>query len=370
MTYNYFYIDDDPIGTITETAKGLSIKDEIIVTAYQHETWDNELSFLKEKINEFDGVILDWKLKGANANKEKANYNIEALAQQIRTLVSDKIIVKDFPIILCSAEFDFKETIQKNSTPLDLFDIIYEKEEFDARKEEVITQLFSLANSYKILTDAKTINSILGEKKDLDYRLKDYLSKLITEETPIHNIVRFVLRKIIEIPGLLINDKILASRLGVDIIEHQNDKNWEELLGHLKPIKYGGVLSEGWYRWWAKDLMDWWRNTFNCELGNLNAEKRVEMLNSKFNIELKLAKKTKKSKSTFFWEVCKKTGRPIAINDAILSIEEYEKMPWQADEYYSIDSALEEAANKIHPLDRDKVQKLKEKHTKTREKNV
>ncbi len=370
MAYNYFYIDDDPIGTITETAKGLSVKEEIDVKAHQHETWDNELSFLKERIDEFDGVIFDWKLKGYNGKKEKANYNVEALAQQIRTLVSDKIIAKDFPIILCSAEFNFRESIKKNSTPLDLFDTIYEKNEFDVKKEEVIAQLFSLAKSYKTLTETKTIRSILGEEETIDYRLKDYLNKLITEVTPLHNIVRFVLYKVIEIPGLLMNDKMLASRLGVDIIGYPNDKNWKELLEHLIDVKYKGILSEGWHRWWAKDLMDWWRNMFDCELGNLKAEKRVEMLNDKFNIALKLAEKTEKSKSTFFWEVCKKTGKPIAIRDAILTVEEYEKMPWQADEYYSIDSALEEAANKIHPLDRDKVQKLKEKHTKTRKKNV
>lgn len=367
MAYKYYYIDDDPEKTIKETARGLSIKKELIeVEPFQHRTWQEELEFLKDNQENFDGLLVDWKLSKKNAQNEEANFNIEALAQQLRTIIT-KGDLKDLPIVLCSAEYEFKKSFEKESTAQDLFDSIYEKDEFDENKDEVINQLFALSKAYIDLNNDLSLTTILGKNENIDYRLQDHIEHILSTGHPKHDIVRFILKNLVKVSGLLIDEFILAARFGINVIDPESKDDWIKLTAILEPSQYNGILSFGWQRWWAGDIIDWWRENLDSELGDLTAEERVQKLNEKHGLNLQVAVKTDKSKSTVYWTVCKKTKRPISYKDAILSSEDYEKVPWQEDEYYSVDTALEEATSNIHPLDREKVEKLKIRYTKTRD---
>ena len=320
MAINYYYFDDDPKPTISETAKGLSIfEDRLKVNAFQHEKWDDQVSFIIEQQDSFDGLILDWSLNNKNQKGDIANYNVEALAQQLRRLIIENDrLKKDFPIVLCSANYRFNEVFCKEVTGHDLFDAIYEKDQFDSEQSVVINQLEDLANGYKIISLEKAIERLLNTtaKEDIDYRIIDFFEN--NKEAPTHELARFLLNSVIKPTGILIDEYLLASRLGIDIISGRN-KDWTSLLEIIDSTKYSGVFSKGWNRWWMSKLDVFWEKTFEKSLGSLNGNERVMLLNERFNLNLDSYKVSKDDKNSFFWVKCKKTNRPLALEDAVLA---------------------------------------------------
>ena len=67
------------------------------------------------------------------------------------------------------------------------------------------------------------------------------------KKTPIFQYSRFIINELLQKSGPLIDDKILAARLGVDI---NSSKDWNNLLKKLNNTKYSGVYSDVWKRWW------------------------------------------------------------------------------------------------------------------------
>ncbi|MEJ5051007.1 hypothetical protein WH221_14350 [Chryseobacterium culicis] len=370
MAIRYYYIDDDPKSTITETAKGLSIHpEELIVTAFQHKEWDKQISFIIENQQNFDGLLLDWTLNQKSEEGADANFNVEALAQQLRRhIIDNDKIKKDFPIVICSADYRFQDIFSKETSGHDLFDLVFEKDEFDTDQEKIILQLKDLAEGYKSISTHKSIKEIFGIEnlEELDYRVLDYMENQIGQ--PTHEIARFMLTKIVKSNGILIDEYLLAARLGADIlnIDENSVQEWHKLMGIISETQFRGVFSNAWPKWWMHKVDEFWTNTFENSLGNLNAPQRIEMLNEQFGLHLKPAPILEKASSSDFWVVCKKTHTPLAMNDAILATSDVNSSPWEEDEYYSIETALEEDPKNIHILEKERVKKLKAEHTKIR----
>lgn len=374
MAINYYYIDDDPLSTITETAKGLSINPQILnIIPYQHKKWDDEIEFLIKNQTKFDGLLLDWNLNRKNESGDEANFNVEALAQQIRRLIiENKKLKKDFPIVLCSANYRFKKVFNKELTSHDLFDAIYEKDDFNDNQKEVIVQLADLGNGYRKIESLKKLDDILsavfGDIKieDIDYRILDSIKILIKGNKPSHEITRFMLIKVIKNNGVLIDKYLLASRLGVDILTEVNLEDWDKLLKKLETLKYNGIFSSGWERWWMNKLHSWWISNFENQLGSLSGSERVKLLNDKFKLNLKPANLAPNCNSEYFWNICKETNVPIAYQDSVISSSSLDKPSWQDDEYFSINIAVQKNASEVHALERDRLKKLKVLHSKNR----
>jgi hypothetical protein len=273
---------------------------------------------------------------------------------------------KDFPIVLCSAQHKFKDLFKNETFGQSLFDHVYEKDDFDLNQIEIITQLADLAIGYQHLEKEKTPTSILnpGSLEDVDYRIVDYLTA--NAASPSHEISKFILSKLILIPGPLINEYILAARLGVDIIKKETEKDWIKLKNILIDCKYKGIFGNGWDRWWMSKIDMFWRSVTDIPLGDINAEARVKFLNDKFGLALTAAKSMDKALSSLFWTIDKKTNQPLAIEDGVTAQSNIDSPPWKEDEYYSIGSALEENILNIHPIEKDRLSKLKVKFTKTR----
>jgi hypothetical protein len=364
----FYYIDDDPQTTIVETAKGLSIlPDKLQVSAFQHKKWDDQISFITEYQESFDGLILDWSLNNKNAEGENANYNVEALAQQIRRFIIDKDrIKKDFPIVLCSANYKFREIFSKELTGHDLFDLVFEKDDFDSKQKIIISQLEDLAIGYKTLTLSNSPKDIfgIGNLEELDYRILDHVQN--QNDAPLHELARFVLTNIINTTGVLIDNYLLAARLGVDIIDTPDLAEWEKLLVIFAESKYKGVFSNGWNRWWMNKVTLFWEQTFGCSIGSLLGEEKVRLMNEKFGLKLTPAKVFEYGTSSAFWVICKANKRPLAIDDAILSSSEINKCSWEEDQYFSVSAALDEDIRNIHILEKERVNSLKEHYTKIR----
>ncbi|MGH2666710.1 hypothetical protein [Flavobacterium sp.] len=374
MAIKYYYIDDDPLSTIQETAKGLSVNPENLeIIPFQHKKWEEIIEFLSVNQTNYDGLLIDWGLNRKNTDGDIAGFDVEALTQQLRRLSVDRKL-KDFPIILCSAQFNFSKTYDKLLSSHDLFDVIYEKDFFHENRINVINEMVDLAKSYKVVNeiiiqeDTETILKSLLKIDDLahvDYRVVEYLTSFVNEKKPVHEISRFILTKIIRPSGLLIDKYLLASRLGIDI-SNVDDPEIIKLLGILNCCSYEGVFSSYFDRWWMELLSEWWNENFDLPLGSLSASERVERINKNFTLSLKPAEKLQESKSDYFWTICKVLHTPIALADGILAIVPIDQSPWEEDEYYSISAALELETSKVHPLERERLKKLKDLYTKVR----
>lgn len=378
MAIKYYYMDDEPVATIKETAKGLSTTPQVLkIVAHQHKTWKGETEFLLNHQEEFDGLLLDWALTHANEENQKADFGVEALAQQFRryAIGSSSKIKKDFPIVLCSADSRFEQIFPKEKTGHDLFDQVYAKKDFREDKKRVVAELVALANGYKLIQAAKNLaigsalKKILGihSGDHVDYRIQEHLQTQLKNRAPVHEIARFVLDRIVRPQGALIDAHLLAARLGVDIANTPN-KNWNMLLETLKKCKYTGAFCKAWERWWMELVNDWWDSVSDIPLGTMTGGERVRHLNKKLKLELVPAQKTSHSKSDLFWQVCQISKAPIAIEDGVLAEQNLSKMPWQEDGYYCIEEALKLETKQVHPLEKDRLRELKKLHTKKRKK--
>ena len=252
---NYLYYDDT-IDTAITIKDSLEDTDNLFITVRDVESWKEIVQYLLGNELEFDGLILDWKLDGEDTSN--ADFSSEALAEQCRRLVSHKLkkkkFSKDFPIILCSAQPGFHNAHSSDTTSLDLFDLILEKDKL-AEKGSFLKEL---ASCYQLLENLKrngqrSVNSILGLDSSQEKDISQDLVKKVTsiKDRDSHEIVRFVKNEVINKKGALIDEAVLAARLGVDI----ESPKWDELKNKLSSCKYMGTLYNYYNRWWA-DLVD------------------------------------------------------------------------------------------------------------------
>ena len=123
----YLYFDDQEYAA--NSIKDNLESEYLNIIVIRESPWADILDYLLKNQHIFNGLILDWKLDGEGDSK--ANYSTEALAQECRRLQVDKVnnrgFDKSFPIILCSAQPNFSNIYEKDTTGEDLFDGIFEK---------------------------------------------------------------------------------------------------------------------------------------------------------------------------------------------------------------------------------------------------
>lgn len=371
----YLYLDDNDkvtrdgdIELFNATNKSINI-----ITDYP-KSWRQRINSMRETLADIDGLILDWEFtnrssaaKEGSPEAEDVDFSAESLTEHIRVGVVNQSF-KDIPIILCSADRNkaFTKVRTSELTSFSLFDLYFIKQDlFDKEVEIAGIQLHDLSIVYSILNaDKKDLNKVLGiSGKDnswLDLRFMDKLSNLLHSKTT-HDVVQFMLREFIEAEGLLIDEKVLAARLGVDI--QKSGKHWNALLNtELKFLEYTGFLSKGWPRFWASHLESWWREQIKeRELRVLGASFRVKCLNEKFKLELIPAEKIQYCSSDEFWTICYGTKRPLDPSNGF-TIGDEPKFPWQSIHYVSGYAELENPNNdqwKINVLDRERFSKFK-----------
>ena len=148
MANTYLYIDDTELTVIEGIANGLKKSGIINVIAENPKPWQEQVSSIIDRIDHFDGILLDWRLteevrRSASDQDVSIKYSAEALAQEIRFLYSDKeknIVVKDIPIVLCSGNEGFLGYYLKDETGHDLFDEVYEKMGFTQNHDCIVNQ--------------------------------------------------------------------------------------------------------------------------------------------------------------------------------------------------------------------------------------
>lgn len=337
MSVHYIYIDDDP--NSNNKIQGFEKKDHLSIETVQHEdSWELQMGFLKQKESSIDGLILDLKLDDLpNKNDQRANFRGTSLAQEIRTRQKEGVL-NSFPIVLFSANDKIKLSLENSGK--DLFDICIDKSNISIESFSYYTpKLIALAEGYKTITDSKQLNNIFNQEVSyLDSRFVSEYEKI--KCSPTHVQARFLITEFLEKQGLLIDEDVLASRLGIDKTSSQD---WELLKAKLSCVQYRGVFCEGWQRWWAHMVEIWWNNEVISEtsLRSLSAHNRVDYIKESTGLgKLQAAERIEKCDSEEFWTICKAYNRPLDPIDGLLIEDQDNLYPWQEPEYVSIDAAL------------------------------
>lgn len=339
MEMTFLYIDDDSPDRIDGTTQGFMKENFInIISNQPQNSWEEQLYFIleKEKEDKLDGLILDLRLDDyPNKEQKKANFRGTSLAQEIRTRQKEGVL-KPFPVVLFSGNDKVANSLENSGK--DLFDIFIAKDSIDDNSYILYrNKLNALAEGYKQISDSNLFKILNIEEEIIDERFISELDSL--SGSPSHIIARFIINELIEKQSLLIDEKVLAARLGID---KDRSADWSKILESLNSSKYTGIFSAGWNRWWMPLVDKWWREIIEAEtyLRSTAASNRVKLIKQKLNLDIQHAQKIDKAESEEYWTVCRGYDLPLDPVDGLLIDGQENLYPWQNAEYVSVDAAL------------------------------
>lgn len=321
------------------------------------------------KDNRF-GLLLDLRLDTeADVHGNKVPYRGPTLAQELRTRMMENDM-RSFPIILWSINEKFVNSFDRDDTSHDLFDAVYGKDDLISRQPQLVArQMIALSEGYSRLEMLGVINTQtsmqclnLTEDDLLGIHaafLDEYLLAMKTQSR--HEVAYLLLGDLIRMPGLLVEEEMVAARLGVDMCK--SSEGWAILKNYFDSAAYRGPFEGGWPRWWWFKIEDWWNGFSETQpnLRRLTAEDRVNLLNSRFNLNLVAALPIESGYSTKFFSLCVATRSPLDPADGLRVIKKNRKS-WHDTPYVSIYAALERIEKdnwRIDPLDREHFDQLK-----------
>lgn len=331
----YLYIDDENDESVAGVRDGFNDENLIEVAVEQPQDFKAQIKYLIEKLNGYDGLILDFRL---NQNMQlDVAYNAPAIAQELRMSVAEpEINAKSIPIILCSTDERMRATYDADMTSHDLFDYKFLKGD-EPDWERFSRKLNSLAIGYKWLNSEKRSFEDVIQRTDinsLDPRISERFKDPANNNMS-YDFAHFVVKNLFNHPGALIKERVLAARLGVDI--EASGQAWQELLAKLDDCKYKGVFGEGWSRWWMDKINGIFKEIAKGKrLSNTDAEQRVSIISEYFKLEdLRSAEPIKYCTSNSFWTICEETKRPLDPLEGFKVFETVELKSWQEPKYLS-----------------------------------
>ncbi|WP_293952383.1 MULTISPECIES: hypothetical protein [unclassified Sphingobacterium] len=335
MALKFLYIDDEPEKTARGLITKLDDKVNIDFTIVQPLTWNQQKSKLIDKggLNEFDGLLLDFKLQFSDDEDSEIKYSGAELAQSVRN-GSKSGAIKDIPIFLCSTEDFYINLFDRTSK--DLFDVKYKKE-INLNTEDTQSEMIAFAEAYStISSNHKELETILQKPIYANEDIEILKTELNCFQTP-HEWVYLINNYCIQSAGLLIDENLLAIRLGIDRIK---SKKWDILKNEfLLKCRYEGILSGFYSRWWQFELNNWWYENFDKSLIVLNADERVNFLNEKFGLDLVAIQSAEHQQYSTFWYKCRLSDIALDSTDGLRTIE-MPRYVWQEPTYISLSYLL------------------------------
>lgn len=346
MAYKILYIDD------LETD---SRKKDLENLGYVVEKFDptpNLSDLFRVLKPDTDAVILDYRLTDGINN---ACFDAPTIAQTLRTKHKDDN--KGIPLILMSNEEIKVGEFDKDFTSQDLFDFVLTKESFTRNMDYFKNKLDSFISAYATIKTENSLIKILGlEEGEINLNAR-FISTFEQSGNNQLQVSSLVYDDLLCAIGLTIGEDVLSARLGVS----KTSEDWPALLNSLENALYRGVFSDFKKRWWMEKVYSWWKESIaeNIPIKRLNAEERVDLIKSKFTLNLMPVLKTTYSTSSNFWTICKYSNAAIDPFDGVELLNDY--LAWQEKKYLSIDSALlnrEEFKNQISKVDRKAIREL------------
>lgn len=364
MKYKVLYIDDETSQNSQAFADGLSSQNLIDIAIKLPTKFEELINELIAEQKDIDALILDLKLDGNQQGDRTATYTAPSLATGIRTkCFAENGFEKEFPIFLISSTNNLKKYYDSDTSSHDLFDYTFYKTSIAQKGKEYELLITSITHAYKAIQENKTnFNTLLGLPADSEIPNKIFTTKfLLGDGTSISEISQYIFNEIISKSGVLIDENILAARLGININE---SSDWQTLIEKLKDYKYSGIFKDSFNRWWSNDILNWWNSNFIKPLIQLSALDRVNLLKEKFQLHnLVQAQQIHKTTSTKFWTVCQAYKLPLDPKDGFL-LDGNLMHTWQDKRYLSLHSILERDAKElglfIHPAEKERLEDIKQ----------
>lgn len=257
-------------------AEALSLGDELRVTAI---SGSEARARLTAKSLSADGVLMDIDLSNETGQAE----NGLALTAAIRA-AQNRGDLPPFPVVRFSYRVRVAENIGHDPSSDDFFDLPIDKDGLSVAgaTHEVRNTLRGMAEVYAEVAKNSTMPALLG----LDTEQWSLLGHSTFDDdlqyaNRAHLKAGIVVRAL-ENPGLLIDGRLLAARLGVDLA---SSKDSEKLIGELSSVSYSGVGANFYRRWWAGGLDLWWTDKLGVEepLAAYTITERVSILADTFS---------------------------------------------------------------------------------------
>lgn len=361
-TPKYLYIDDENGPSEDSTLHGFNDLKFISVERFplsQFKEFGKLKLELVKRFNagNFAGLILDLRLDGSG--EDRTEFNATSLAQELRS-VSARNEISAFPIVLCSTEEKIRATYMSDKTSHDLFDYKISKSNANPNWVKLSEKLKSLAEGYNWLRQEKRdLHQTLGIDPQLvDPRIIEKINTFTTN----YDYAYFIVKEFFHQTNPLINEKILAARLGISL-EKTPAESWKGLLnGYFANSLYTGLFSGGWRRWWSDMVIDLFsKMSDGAKLSFLKAHERVEILKNKSGISnLVAAEPIKFCNSTEYWTICEGFKTPIDPLEAFKISTNADLKPWQESKYVSLFAILEregytDRGLRPHPSEDEKI---------------
>jgi len=364
MQYKYLYLDDESNDTVKSYQDRLS--NENLIIDYVQINQINK-QFIIDNIEEYHGILLDLRTdEQPDESGIVSDFTGAVWGQHIRDLVTTGKISKDIPIVLFSTDKKLQDTYFKDMTSNNIFDRFLTK---DKIPDNAISKLISLAKGYEIISSDRDFNNLLKINiSELDSRI---FSRFVKEdgsfnvEIPVHEYAQIILKDLIYAKGVLINEKYLAARLG---IEKDSSSDWNNLKEKFSEAKYTGLFSDGWDRWWMHKVDSKFNEITETYLSYLDAKERLEVIKNKLKLnDLTYSKPIELNSSYDYWTVCKATKKPLDPMEGFRVYTISEPKTWQEYEYVSLYAllnphTLSEKQIRVHPLDKERANKKLEKY--------
>lgn len=306
------------------------------------------------------GLLLDVAL--TNAQDQEGNpVGIDgiALAQQVRTLQTRARAgngsegLPEFPIIRLSKRDVVREYVNKDSTSDDLFDDFVDKETVIDHAVDAASVVLAFAEDYPRLVafacqepDNGDIGSLLGCSPELLIRLDPRtLLGLRRPGVPAHVLSRFVVAKLLQRAGPLVDESLLSVRFGID---RERSDDWSTLLERLAECRYKGIFAGGYKRWWMVVVRDWWEQEIDQDksFARLSAFERVDLLKEKTCLRnLAAIEANEDSPGSRWWHQCAKSGVAVDPSEGVPLLPVYGSETWHDTEYLCLEEALRDPRN-------------------------
>ena len=348
----YLYIDDEK-DKATTYIESLSKDSDLSIDFQQAQTLNK--AFLLQNLKNYDGVLLDLRTdQEPDEHNNTSDFTGAEWGQHLRVLSTNSELKNDLPIVLFSTDAKLQKTYFRDLTSNNIFDRFLSKDKTPSNAQK---KLISLANGYKEISKEKDFNKLLKiDTSNLDPRIFSRFES--GNNIPVHEYAQMILKDLIYAKGVLINDKYLAARLGID---KDTSADWDKIKETFNIAKYKGVFSDGWDRWWMFEVDKKFHEISETYLNYLDAKERVVILKEKLELEkLNYAEPIEKNESYDYWTVCKALGKPLDSHEAFKVYTRSEPKPWQEYEYISLHALLEEVPAikdkniTIHPMDKER----------------
>lgn len=294
------------------------------------------------------------------------------IAQDIRVRQRSERL-SEFPIVRFSGRDKVLRNVRGDPTSSDLFDLKIEKEELTQHLDDVQHRLRGLEVIYASIAGLERENpdllSLLGVS-DEQFEAWGHPSLIERLSSGVHFAVHVAAHALVNTvltpPGLLINEKLLQFRLGVDAAA--SGEAWNELRAKFVSFQYAGAGAPFFSAWWAKGLDEWWWENYPSQpLSSLTIEERNKLLEQACK-GLRRLEMPQGSAGIRPWRHCSLTlegasgtWSPVDPSEAVRLTPWSDLPPWVDPQYAALAVAAEE---KDPRASREDLLRLSKKHTR------